>query len=474
MADVTLIYPPSYFVDCVTGDDLLKNYNIGKTKIGIWPPLGLLYVASSLKQRGITVDFIDAFVHGMSLEGVLKHIDEVKPKVIGISVTTMQVRATVQIAERVKAKYGDSIYVSVGGPHISIDPDFVNRFDCFDFGVAGESEITYPEIVADILNGGKPDRFYSGGVPEDLDALPLPSRDMTEILDYFPSEDPYITLVTMRGCPFKCIFCSRVAVSDKVRYRNSAKVVDEIEILMDQYKLNSFVFLDDTFTLKKSHTLALCKEIIRRGLKITWSCNTRANTVDEELLKYMKKAGCHLILIGVESGDEKFRNEVINKKISDKEIMNLRKWCRQLKIPLGCYLMLGFPGETMNEIQNTVDFAVKFDMDLMSIHTTTVYPGSKLHEILAAEGKEDILKQWDNYAKGEMAMDDLSLMYIPEKLTLKDLQKSRKKAYLKFYFRPKIIWRQFISDITSLNNLKRDALTAWQLLRFGRTSKDYK
>lgn len=474
MTDVSLIYPPSYFLEQKHEEDLLKNYNVGKTKMGVWPPLGLLYVASALKQNGISVDFIDAFVHDMSLDGVINHIRKSKPKVIGISVTTMQVRAAVQIAERVKAEFGNSILVSVGGPHISIDPDFVKRFECIDFGVSGESEITYPEIIKKILAGNTPEPFYSGGVPADLDAIALPARDMTNILDYFPAEDPYITLSTMRGCPFKCIFCSRVAISDKVRFRNPAKAVDEIEMLMKQYKLKSFVFLDDTFTLKKSHTMALCKEIIDRNLNITWSCNTRANTVDEELLTYMKKAGCHLILIGVESGDEDFRNNVINKKISNADIMNMSRWCKKLKIPLGCYLMLGFPGETMKEIAQTIDFPVKYDMNLMSIHTTTVYPGSKLHELMAQEGTDEITKQWDRYARGEMEMDDLSLMYIPKGLTLQDLQKARKKTYLKFYFRPKIIWKQFISDITSWKNLRRDALTAIQLLRFGRTSKDYK
>jgi radical SAM superfamily enzyme YgiQ (UPF0313 family) len=474
MTDVILIYPPSYFAESRTGDDLLKNYNIGKTKMGIWPPLGLLYIASALKREGIQVDFIDAFVHGLSLDEVLKRIGEKRPKVVGISATTMQIRAAVQIAEKIKEYYGDSIYVAVGGPHISIDHDFVKRFECFDFGVAGEGEVTFPVIVKEVLSGGKPKKFYLGGVPEDLDAFPLPAREMTDILDYFPSEDPYITLLTMRGCPFNCIFCSRIAVSDKVRYRTPSKVVDEIELLMKQYSINTFVFLDDTFTLKKAHTMELCKEIISRGLKIRWCCNTRANTVDEELVRYMKMSGCHLILIGVESGDEEFRNKVVNKKISDKDIMSLRKWCKQYKITLGCYLMLGFPGETMHEISKTIDYAIKFDMDLMSIHTTTVYPGSKLHDHLASIGEVDVIGQWDKYARGELSADDLSLMYIPEGLTLADLQRARKKAYLKFYFRPKIILKQFIADITSFKNLKRDFNIALGLLLHGKTSKDYK
>lgn len=472
--DVTLIYPPSFFPEQKSGQDSFKSYQLGKSKTGIWPPLGLLYIASSLKQQNISVDFIDAFVSGMSLDDVINHLKAIKPKVVGISTTSLQIRAAVQLAEKIKQIFGDSIYVCLGGPHISIDPDFVKRFPCFDFGVAGEAEITFPKIVRDILNNKKPDKFYTSVSPDDLDRLPLPARELVDIHDYFPAEEPYFSLLTMRGCPFKCIFCSRVAVSDRVRYRTPSLVVDEIELIIKNNKINTFVFLDDSFTLKKSHTMEFCREIIKRGLKINWTCNTRANLFDEELVQYMKKAGCHLILIGVESGDEKFRNEVIHKKVKDDEIRNLIKWCRQEKLKLGCYLMLGFPGETMAEIKKTVDFAVKFDMDLMSIHTTTVYPGSELHEILLKKQQKNIIDQWDKYARGEMSMDDLSLMYIPDNLTLKDLQAARKKAYLKFYFRPRIIFKQLIEDLSSLKNLKLHARIALSLLRHGRTSKDYK
>jgi radical SAM superfamily enzyme YgiQ (UPF0313 family) len=472
MIDVILIYPPPYFAEYRTKETLLRNYNIGKTKIGIWPSLGLLYIASALNHEGITVDVVDAFVQGMTLESVLDQVSKKKPRVVGISVTTLQTRAAIQIAQNIKKRFGDSVLVAVGGPHISIDPDFIKRFDCFDFGIVGEGEITFPKVVKDILGGKKPQKIYLAETPENLDNLPLPARQMLDIFDYFPSEDPYISLLTMRGCPFKCIFCSRVAVSDKVRYRTPSKVVDELERLISQYKINSFVFLDDTFTLKSSHTRELCKEILKRGLILKWTCNTRANLVDKELLYFMKKAGCNLILIGVESGDEHFRNEVVNKKISDSDIANLVKWCKELKIPIGCYLMLGFPGETQAEMKKTVDFAIKFDMDLMSIHTTAVYPGSRLQKILAKEKKTDVIGQWDKYAKGELEMSELSLVYIPEGLTLKDLQKARKRAYLNFYFRPRIIFRQLFQDLRSWKNLKRDFCAMLMLLRFGKTSKD--
>lgn len=472
MIDVTLIHPPLCFVEHRTEEGLLRNYNVGKAKIGIWPALGLLYLASSLRQEGISVNVIDAFIHGLTLDQLMSRIDKLKPKIVGILTTTMQTRAAVQIAERIKERFGDSILVAAGGPHISIDPDFVKRFNCFDFAVMGEAEITFVKVVKNILNGGRPEKIYISELPERLDDLPLPARDLINIIDYFPSEKPYIPLLAMRGCPFKCIFCSKVAISDKVRYRTPAKVVDELEELISQYKIKSFVFVDDVFTLNKSHTLELCKEVINRRLKIRWFCNTRADTIDRELLQYMKKAGCYLILIGVESGDEQLRKEVVNKKINDSDIAKIVKWCKELKISIGCYLMLGFPGETQTQIKKTIDFPIKFDMDLMSIHTTAVYPGSELFGLLAKEGKADILEQWDKYARGKLKLDELSLIYIPEELSVRDLQDARKKAYLKFYFRPKIIFKQLFNDLRSWRNLKRDFAIALMLLKFGKTSKD--
>ena len=132
------------------------------------------------------------------------------------------------------------------------------------------------------------------------------------------------------------------------------------------------------------------------------------------------------------------------------------------------------PGGYWGAIEKTVGFAVKADMDMMSIHTTTVYPGSRLFEMLTKNGNAHLVQQWDNYAKGVVSMDDLSLMYIPDGLTLKDLQKARKAAYLKFYFRPKIILKQLFKDLSSFKTLRLHARIAWSLLTTGKTSKDYK
>jgi len=470
MLDVILVYPPSIFNKNLEG---MKDYKVANKKIGVWPPLGLHSLATCLHQEGISARVLDAFTHGYSIQQLIECFREYQPKIIGISLTTLQTRATVQLAEAIKKEFNSSIKVIAGGPHISVDPGFVEEFQCFDTGIIGEAEITFPKVVKNILAGERIKGIYHAEIPKNLDELPEIDRSDVKLKDYFDFEKPVASMFTSRGCPFQCIFCSRVAVSDRVRLRNPLKVVDEIESLKDEYK-NNFIFTDDTFTISKTNTLQICEEIIKRGLKIKWLCNTRANLLDEELLSAMKRSGCHSILIGVESGNEEFRNKVVKKNISDQSIRDVVSWCKKLKMTIGGYFMLGFPGENKKLIQETVNFPKKFKLDIMSIHLITVYPGSGLAKIMEKEKKINVIQEWRRYARGEVSFDELPVLYIPKDLTLLDLQKARREAYMKFYFRPEFIFKKLWSDLTSWNNLKIDILTAYMLLRYGHTSKDLK
>ncbi len=467
--DVVLVYPPDEFSESNAKD--LHSYRINNKKMGVWPPLGLLYLVSALENKSISCQFIDAFVQGFSLRRTLKEIKKFSPKVVAISVTTLQIRAAVQLGEAIKERF-KNIKIIVGGPHISIDQGFVHEFSCFDVGMTGEAEITFPKVIEKILKGKAVPKIVNSQLPLDLDRLPLPARNKIKISDYFEVESPMATIITSRGCPYKCLFCSRVAISDKVRFRNPELIVDEIESLKPDYQ--NITFLDDTFTLNRNHTLSLCREMIKRDLKMRWTCNTRANLLDEELVKAMKDAGCDLILIGVESGDEKLRNETIHKKIKDKDVNKAVRICKKAGVTIGGYFMLGFPKETEGQIEKTVNYPGKFGLDIMSIHATTVYPGSELFETAQKENKKNYLDLWYKYAKGEKRLQDLPLVYIPKGMEFSVIEKARKKAYLKFYARPKFIIKQIIRDLKSFNDFKRDFFQALMLLRFGKTSKDLK
>lgn len=471
--DVLLVYPPSIFEDELTAEGKLHRYQIGNKKLGTWPPLGLMYLAASLEKNGISCEIINPFVEGLNLRETITTVKKFSPRIVGIAVTTLQVRGAVQLAQAIKKKFGKEVVVVVGGPHVSIDPDFVKKFDCFDSGLVGEGEITFPRVVKNVLRGKKVKKVVIGELPPNLDDIPFPARDKIKIPDYFETESPSATMMTLRGCPFKCLFCSKVAISNRVRYHDPKLVVDEMERIKDDYDGN-FVFLDDTFTLIRDHTMALCQEIIDRGLKVKWSCNTRASLLDEELVKKMKEAGCGLILIGVESGDEDLRNKVLNKRITDKDIKKAVKLCKKAGIMIGGYFMLGFPGETKEQLWKTANAPKKFDLDIMSIHATTIYPGSDLFAFAEKEKKEDYLKLWYLYADGQKKLEELPLVYIPKGIDFSEIEKARRWAYFKFYFRPSFIIKQVIRDLRSFKDFKRDVLQAMMLLRFGKTSKDLK
>ena len=185
--DVVLIYPPTEFVDNLKQD--LHNYRINNKKVGVWPPLGLLYLSAVLDKKNISSRVIDAFVLGLSLEQIIKEIARYSPKIVGISVTTLQIRGAVQLGEAIKRQF-KNVKIIIGGPHISVDNNFVRQFKCFDVGITGEAEISFVKVVEKILNNMKVPKMVFGELPLDLDALPFPSREKIKIKDYFDVEKP--------------------------------------------------------------------------------------------------------------------------------------------------------------------------------------------------------------------------------------------------------------------------------------------
>ena len=464
--DVLLFSPPNYFEEDKGFRSSKINFEIIGTQVK-----GLLYLAGELLENKINVKILNPLLDGTNINKTVNRIISMQPKILGISVTSMQVRGAVQLASNIK-KLSPEIKICVGGPHISIDPSFVSEFSCFDFGIAGEAEITFPEIVKRVLKNEIIEKVIFAEIPIYLDKIAFPAWDLIDLKEYFPFSEKIATLVSTRGCPFSCIFCSRVAISDRVRHNSPKKILEEIKFLKD--KFDSFTFVDDTFTIHRKHTEQLCNEIIKSNFKIKWSCNTRANLVDFELLKLMGKAGCNLILFGIESGNQDFRNTVLKKNILDSDIIQAVKDCKKIGITVGGYFMLGFPGETKKIMRETINFPVLHDFDIMTIHATTIYPGTSLAKIYEKDNNISLKERWNQYARGEKSIEDVSLIYIPKGITMDDIKRYRRNAFLKFYFRPKIIWFWFKKHFFHPKNLFQDFRYVLTLLKYGKTSRDYK
>ena len=440
----------------------------------VWKPLGILSLAAVLKKENIEVKVIDMMPREMNLKEVLAFIDSKKINFVGITGTTPQIRGIVQLGKAIKARFGSKITLGLGGPHASSDEGFLKAFPFFDFLFIGEGELTLPKLIKNLSSPRKSLKgVIVGETPKNLDQLPWPDYHLLPDDDYGggPYGSAFVTIHTTRGCPFRCIYCSSpVEQKSTVRYRSPSSVIDEVEQrVLEGAKF--IIFTDDTFTLDRKRTEAICEEILRRKLSVKWNCETRASLVDRSLLALMKKAGCGEIFFGVESGSERIRNEIINKRVTNKQLFKAFSYCHDLDITTNAFLMAGFPTETKKELKETADFIFKAKPDIVGVHLTGILPGAPLYAQALKEGKIR-RKTWYDYAIGVVKDQPI---YVPDGLTLTDLEEFQKNLYRQFYFRPNWLIKRFARSLGSFPQLKTDFQTAWQLLTRGKgKARSYK
>lgn len=460
MADVLLINPKNVF------DKERSRFRL-RTAFALYPPLGILYLASILKKSGISVKVVDSIAMDHSLADIKKIIKYNSPKVVGITATTPQVRGALQLATLIK-QHQPNIVVGIGGAHVTADKHFIEKFKAFDFSVVGEGESIFHELVNKALKGKKIKGIYNGAMIKDINTIPFPPRELLDKGKYFiePYGSSIATIHTTRGCPFNCVFCSKPITCRTTRFRTPKNVIDEIIECIEQDRVKMILFTDDTFTLDRRRTINICRRIISRGIKIDWSCETRASLVDEPLIKIMKKAGCKEIAFGVETGNEKLRIEVIRKGVTDQELITAFDLCRQYGIKTSAFCMLGFPGETKADMYKTLDLSLRLKPDIFGLHLTTLMPGADIYNIALKEKKikSDI---WDKYARGSVRRQPI---YVPDKLTLKELKRIQKEIYQKYYFRFDYILSRIIRDIKSHRLIWLDVKMAANLLINSKTS----
>lgn len=413
------------------------------------PPVGLLYIAAYLEKNGLGVKIYDPVPEKLDLDRIVKELEKDKPKVVGISAVTFGARTAVEIAKAIKEKFGKKIVIGLGGMHISTDPTFIRRFPYFDFGIVGEGEVEFAELVKKVLSGRRIKGIYKAELIKNLDDLPFPALHLVDLKNYyFPHGGMRgklpLTMISSRGCPYSCTFCSKPINRGNYRVRSGKNIVDEMEKFYDLCD-GSFSFVCDTMTLFRDKTLEMCDEIMKRGLKVKWMANTRVDRVDEELIRKMAQAGCTDLFFGIESGNERIRNQVIKKNITDEQIKDAAKWCWKYGIQSSAYMMLGFPTETKKEIEDTINYPILAGVDFIGVHITWPQPGSVLYDEAIREG---IISKTvvDDFVNGKYGsnLSDFWPVYIPKGLTYQDLVEAKKKAYRKFYMRPSWFFRRII------------------------------
>ncbi len=425
-----------------------------------YPPLGLCYISSVLKKEGHVTKIIDAELEGKNIGDILNEIEVFRPDLIGFTSTTPLFAATLEIASKIKEKM--DVLVVVGGPHVTVMPDDIVKPDRpFDFAVYGEGEITMRELVNSIVDGkGKYDdipglifKCRNGEVKknqsrchiEDINGIPMPDREALMLEKYVWSVpgkgvERFTTLMTERGCPFNCTFCSTHTVfGKKVRYREVDSIVSEIEHLVNDLNIRHIAFIDDTLTLNKDRVIDMCQKIINKRLDFTWEGWTRANTINDELVEIMAKAGFRRVSFGIESGSPAILKG-IKKGIKLEDVVNGFKIMKKYGIETRGSVMIGHPNETSKTANETLRFIRGLhDCDQIYINITTPYPGTELYrQVINGEGGLVLLERdfskYKRYGNAVIKVNDLSP---------KDLIGLQRKGFMMFYFTPRRIWYNF-------------------------------
>jgi radical SAM superfamily enzyme YgiQ (UPF0313 family) len=363
-------------------------------------PMGLGYVAAVLQSRH-EIDVIDMVVEPLCDDNLAERVAAINPGIVGISSDTLSFGRAIEVAVLIK-RLNPEIVVVIGGAHANAVPGEVLKYDCFDVCVHGECEESILElwrrIEAGRGYGDLPNVAYRKGneivinprgeLIEDLNTLPVPARELFPMEKYNSEFGMYVSpiysLNTSRGCPYKCAFCSsNVLFGRKYRYRSGESVADEIEMLIDKYKCKGVYFCEDLFTGNDKRVFDICSEIRRRGLSVKWVCESRVN-VSGEMLEVMKQAGCELVWFGVESGCERVL-KMIDKEITIEQIKKVFAICKDIGLKAGASFVMGFPGETIEDMYKTVELAQFLKPSFAWFNIFTAYPTSRLYRKVVDE-----------------------------------------------------------------------------------------
>ncbi len=392
------------------------------------PPLGLAYIAAVLQREEYEVRILDCVAegfhhllpladgrrrHGLDPESVKRELGDFQPKVVGVScLFSAQSQAAHDTCALVKQILPEAVVV-MGGAHPSALPEDTLADPNVDAVAIGEGELSMLRIVRAVQAGEFPPTNGDGLALrrdgricveplneriEQLDSLPLPARHMLPMRKYFEyraphgsmvKRNPCTNMITSRGCPAQCSFCSIHNVwGRRFRYHSADRVVEEIESLIGDYGVREIQFEDDNLTLHKQRTIDICQTIIERRIDITWSTpnGVAAYAINEKILELMRSAGCHHITLGVESGSQHTLKEIIGKPLRLEKVQPIVKACRKLGLGVSAFFVVGFPRETRAAIRQTFDFALELDVDTLNFFTATPYPGTRLYRECVEQG----------------------------------------------------------------------------------------
>jgi len=420
------------------------------------PPLSLLSVNTFLNKSHFDTMFLDAQGLKLSHDEIIKKINWSDVDIVITQTATMTFKDDTSLLNRIK-KQNPKIITIVFGSHVTFMPEICLKNKAIDFIVRFEPEETTLKLITNLSLSKPVTNVQNIGyrrkrkiiiTPEapslDFDKLPIPNREPILNISYyhpFAIRSPCTNVETSRGCPMRCTFCTaHVFFRKSVKERNIDSVVEELRYLQNLgYK--EIVFRDEIFTYDRERVIEICKRIIQEDIDLKWICNGFVGLVDEELMKLMKKAGCHMILFGIESGSQKILAN-IKKGFAIGKALETFKIAKRVGIDTHAHFILGCPGETEETIKETIKLAKKLNPTTAAFNILTIYPGSELHEKL----RRRLPKNWDS-TEADIYKLHVKSFYSELITELKPdvLEKCLMQAYREFYFRPNYIVKRIFS-----------------------------
>jgi anaerobic magnesium-protoporphyrin IX monomethyl ester cyclase len=386
-----------------------------------FPGLGIAYVASSLRAAGHEIEMLDGKLAQMTIDEIVTRVSDGQPDLVGITCMTVEYPRAVEIARRIKRDRAE-VPIVVGGAHVNaVGRQALEEGDGFDYACVGEGEHLACEL-ADALGRAIDPSAIPGLVsrqgndlvtaaprppPDDYDLLPFPAWDLFRPVDTLP-------LITHRGCPFNCVFCSHNS-GFKPRYRTPANVLDEVEHILERYRPKRIRIEDETFGLHMGRTKAILEGIISRGFHrhVRFSAQTRVDRVDDQFIRLLKTANFETLELGVETGNADVLLK-IKKGITLDQVEHAVALAKANGLRVWCKFILGHPDETHATIRDTIDFISKINPHQLSVSIMTPFPGTPIHELaLRGEGGYRLLsggwEDFDKYSSGVLELETVSL-----------------------------------------------------------------
>jgi radical SAM superfamily enzyme YgiQ (UPF0313 family) len=423
----------------------------------IMPPIGLGYLASVARETDYEPDILDCLKGNLSYEDFEEYIVENPADIYGISMMTYDFNSAKKHIRIIRKHFPQAVIV-LGGSHPSGDyENILKDFPEADFAFRGEAELGF-KLFLDELRKEETERHYSKipnliwrddgeitvgpwRVVEDLDSISFPAWDLIDPRTYpeaphggFAKNFPVAPITITRGCPFKCTFCSgKTVTGSTVRKRSIGNAIDEIRLLVSDYGVREIHIEDENFTMHKALVIEFCIGLIEERLNVSWTCpsGVRIDTLDSEMLGMMKKSGCYSLAVGIEFGTDRI-HALTKKRLTLDVIERQLDLLSRFDIRTTGFFMMGIPGETREDMLETIKFAKKVKIDRAQFNNFMPLPGSEIYNELRSRGELDSIDP-DHFFVHDVG-------YVPQGMKKSDIKNLQRRAYLEFYLRPRIIY----------------------------------